>query len=56
MNEDINIIVLGYYSPSKHEATRIVSGGGLYPTVKENHMTVPAVLVEIKNEQRHQRN
>lgn len=50
MNEDAKIIVLGYYSPSHHEATRIVHEGGVYPTVKENHMTVPAVLIEVKDE------
>lgn len=42
------IIVLGNYMPSNHDASRVVSGGGVAPTVKENHGTVTAVL-EKKN-------
>lgn len=55
MNEDVKIITLGYYAPSHHEATRVVDEKGIYPTVKENHQTVPAVLVEVNtDERRHQ--
>lgn len=45
------IIILGNYSPSGHDASRIVHRGGIAPTVKENHGTVTAVLVryETKN-------
>ena len=52
MNETTNkIIVIGNYHKSNHDASRIVSGRGIAPTVKENHGTVTAVLVEVKNEQ-----
>lgn len=47
--EEINKVkVLGNYSPSNHESSRIVSSSS-YPTVKENHGTIPAVL-EVKDE------
>ena len=52
MKEKTNqIIVLGNYHKSNHDASRIVSERGIAPTVKENHGTVTAVLVEVKNEQ-----
>ena len=37
--------VLGNYSPSNHESSRIVSSSSSssYPTVKENHGTIPAI-------------
>ena len=38
------INVVGNYSPSGHDASRIVDGNGLAPTVKENHGTVTAVV------------
>lgn len=38
------INVLGNYSPSKHNASRIVNSEGLAPTVKENHGTVTAIV------------
>lgn len=38
------INVIGNYSPSGHEVSRIVHPGGLAPTVKENHGTVTAVV------------
>ena len=51
MNKDKKIIVLGNYSPSNHDASRIVSIEGIAPTVKENHGTVTAILVvEIQNQ------
>ena len=37
------INVVGNYSPSNHDASRIVATDGLAPTVKENHGTVTAV-------------
>ena len=46
MNSDVRIIVLGNYSPSGHDAARIVDGKGVAPTVKENHGTVTAVATE----------
>ena len=38
------INVVGNYSPSNHDASRIVDVQGLAPTVKENHGTVTAVV------------
>ena len=36
--------VIGNYSPSNHEASRIVSSSSSsYPTFKENHGTIPAI-------------
>ena len=37
------INVVGNYSPSGHDASRIVATDGLAPTVKENHGTVTAI-------------
>ena len=48
-DEEMNnsgIIVLGNYSPSGHDASRIVGENGVAPTVKENHGTVTAVATE----------
>lgn len=39
------IIVIGNYSPSGHDASRIVHPDGIAPTVKENHGTVTATIV-----------
>jgi DNA (cytosine-5)-methyltransferase 1 len=36
------VIVLGNYSPSGHEASRILDSNGLAPTFKENHGTINA--------------
>lgn len=41
---DIGVVVLGNYSPSKHNASRIVDIEGLAPTVMENYGTVTAIL------------
>ena len=38
------IEVVGNYSPSGHDASRIVSADGIAPTVKENHGTVTATI------------
>ena len=49
-DEEMNksgIIVLGNYSPSGHDASRIVDENGVAPTVKENHGTVTAVAREV---------
>ena len=42
------IQVIGNYMPSGHNASRIVDGNGLAPTVKENHGTVTSVLEEFE--------
>lgn len=42
--EDIGVVVKGNYSPSNHNASRIVDKEYLAPTVKENHGTVTAVV------------
>ena len=36
---------MGNYSPSGHDASRIVDENGVAPTVKENHGTVTAVAI-----------
>lgn len=38
------IDVVGHYMESGHEASRILKTDGIYPTVKENHGTVPAIV------------
>ncbi len=38
------IKVIGNYSPSNHDASRIVDSNGLAPIVKENHGTVTAII------------
>ena len=43
------IIVLGNYSPSGHDASRIVDENGVAPTVKENHGTVTAVARKVSS-------
>lgn len=42
------IEVVGNYSPSGHDASRIVSAEGLAPTVKENHGTVTATVQDLR--------
>ena len=42
---DAKINVIGNYSPSGHDASRIVDENGIAPTVKENHGTVTAVAM-----------
>lgn len=39
------VVVLGNYSPSGHNASRIVDNNGIAPTVMENHGTVTATVV-----------
>lgn len=49
-DEEMNksgIVVLGNYSPSGHDASRIVDENGVAPTVKENHGTVTAVARKV---------
>lgn len=40
---EAKINVVGNYSPSGHDASRIVNENGIAPTIKENHGTVTAV-------------
>lgn len=42
---DLGVIVLGNYSPSEHNASRIIHPEGIAPTVMENHGTVTATVV-----------
>ena len=51
MNSDIKINVIGNYSPSNHDASRIVDKNGLAPTVKENHGTVTAIVCEQRRDE-----
>lgn len=48
INSDIKIEVVGNYSPSNHDASRIVSAEGIAPTVKENHGTVTATVQNLR--------
>lgn len=48
MNEDKKINVIGNYSPSGHDASRIVDNQGIAPTVKENHGTVTATINNLR--------
>lgn len=41
-NMDSDIKIIGNYSPSGHNASRIVDNSGITPTVKENHGTITA--------------
>ena len=43
---DVGVVVLGNYSPSEHNAARIVDNSGIAPTVMENHGTVTATVVD----------
>ena len=48
------VIVLGNYMKSNHDASRIVSGGGIAPCVKENHGTVTAIIEVIDGDDKNQ--
>lgn len=48
MNKEAKIEVVGNYSPSNHDASRIVHPKGLAPTVKENHGTVTATVHNLR--------
>ena len=48
MEKDINVI--GNYSPSGHNASRVVDSDGIAPTVTENHGTVTATNVYSNSE------
>ena len=48
MNSEAKIKVIGNYSPSGHDASRIVDEEGLAPTVKENHGTVTATMQNLR--------
>lgn len=43
--ESKGVVVLGNYTPSNHNASRVVDNEGLAPTVMENHGTVTATNV-----------
>lgn len=50
--DDIGVVVkdkinvVGNYSPSGHEASRIIDPNGISPTIKENHGTINAIIDE----------
>lgn len=46
--ENVGVIVRGNYSPSNHNASRIIDVGGVSPTVMENHGTITAVMINEK--------
>ena len=41
---NVGVVVLGNYSPSNYESSRIVDNDYIAPTVKENHGTVTAIV------------
>lgn len=43
--ENVGVVVIGNYSPSNHEASRIVDSDYVAPTIKENHGTITGVVV-----------
>ena len=45
---NMSVNVIGNYTPSNHDASRVVDSNGIAPTVKENHGTVTAVNVGFK--------
>lgn len=47
--DTLGVVVVGNYSPSGHNASRVVDPNGLAPTVMENHGTVTGVVVKDKN-------
>ena len=53
---NVGVVVLGNYSPSNHEASRIVDNDYIAPTVKENHETITAIVenqpVVVKSKQK----
>ena len=48
INSEAKIEVIGNYSPSGHDASRIVDKEGIAPTVKENHGTVTATMNNLR--------
>ena len=48
IKEEPKIEVVGNYSPSNHDASRIVDKNGLAPTVKENHGTITATNIDYR--------
>lgn len=38
------VIKVGYYHPSRHNASVVISPNGIAPTVMENHGTITAVI------------
>ena len=47
-DKGVVIKTIGNYSPSGHDASRIVDNSGLAPTVKENHGTVTATNYDLR--------
>ena len=48
IKEEPKIEIIGNYSPSNHDASRVVNSEGLAPTVKENHGTVTATNINYR--------
>ena len=42
--DEVGVVVVGNYSPSNHNAARVVDSKGCAPTVMENHGTVTAIV------------
>lgn len=50
-NQTKQIITEGNYSPSRHNASRVVSTEGISPTVMENHGTVTAIIDRLNKDE-----
>ena len=44
--DELGVVVMGNYSPSGHNAARVVDPDGIAPTVMENHGTVTAIPIK----------
>ncbi len=44
--DELGVVVMGNYSPSGHNAARVVNPDGIAPTVMENHGTVTAMPIK----------
>lgn len=44
VKEEPKVIIKGNYSPSNHNASRIIEPNGIAPTVMENHGTITAIV------------
>ena len=47
-NKGVTVKTIGNYSPSNHNASRIVDNDGIAPTVMENHGTVTATINNLR--------
>jgi len=51
---NLGVVTIGNYSPSNHNASRVVDNDGLAPTVMENHGTITAIIDKNNKNAKHQ--